>query len=129
MAAEAWLLQTCATLLVQQSTIRPGIPASVRHARILIDDDPTAPISLSDLAEASGLSRYQVLRAFSQWMGLTPHAYIVQRRLNMARRFIGTGMPLADAAAASGFSDQSHMTRLFTRFFGFSPGMLAAGRR
>lgn len=127
MAAEAWLLETCATLLLQHAaTPKPGIPASIRHARTLIDDDPTAPVSLSDLAEASGLSRYQLLRAFSQGVGLTPHAYLIQRRLNMARRLIRNGMPLAEAAAASGFADQSHMTRLFTRFFGFSPGRLAA---
>ncbi|WP_075290914.1 AraC family transcriptional regulator [Pararhizobium arenae] len=125
MAAEEWLLETCATLLLRRAAT-PGVPASVRHARALIDDDPAVAVSLADLAEASGLSRYQILRAFTQATGLTPHAYIIQRRLSMARRLIREGTPLAEAAATSGFSDQSHMTRLFARFFGFSPGALAA---
>ena len=130
MVAETWLLETCATLLLPRSTgAKTGMPATIRHARALIDDDPASLVSLSDLADASGLSRYQVLRAFSRWLGLTPHAYILQRRLNMARRLIGNGVPLAEAAAVSGFADQAHMTRLFVRFFGISPGVLAAGSR
>ena len=96
-------------------------PAAIRHARSLIDDDPAATLSLADLATASGLSRYQVLRAFARATGLTPHAYQMQRRLLLARQLIRHGMALADAAATSGFADQSHMTRLFVRTYGVSP--------
>ncbi|MFJ3461149.1 AraC family ligand binding domain-containing protein [Achromobacter spanius] len=108
---------------------REGIPASLRHAISLIDDDPAAALSLADLAGASGLSRYQVLRAFSRATGLTPHAYQMQRRLLLARRLIRQGMALAGAAASAGFADQSHMTRLFVRAYGVSPHRyaLAAG--
>jgi AraC-like DNA-binding protein len=97
-------------------------PDAIRHARALIDDDPAASLSLADLAAASGLSRYQVLRAFA-------HAYQVQRRLLLARSLIRQGSALADAAAAVGFADQSHMTRLFVRAYGVSPRRyaLAAG--
>ncbi|MNW13279.1 Virulence regulon transcriptional activator VirF [compost metagenome] len=52
---------------------------------------------------------------------MTPHAYQIQRRLLLARQLIRRGMTLADAAAASGFADQSHMTRLFVRTYGVSP--------
>lgn len=108
---------------------RHGVPGSIRHARGLIDDDPAAALSLADLACASGLSRYQVLRAFARATGLTPHAYQMQRRLQLARQLIRQGMTLADAAAQGGFADQSHMTRLFVRTYGVSPGhyALAAG--
>lgn len=106
-----------------------GAPGAIRHARGLIDDDPAAALSLADLAAASGLSRYQVLRAFARATGLTPHAYQMQRRLLLARQLIRQGLPLADAAVLGGFSDQSHMTRLFVRAYGVSPGRyaLAAG--
>ncbi|MGE8690131.1 MAG: AraC family ligand binding domain-containing protein [Achromobacter sp.] len=106
-----------------------AVPDAIRHARGLIDDDPAAALSLADLAAASGLSRYQVLRAFARATGLTPHAYQMQRRLLLARSLIRQGTPLADAAAAGGFADQSHMTRLFVRAYGVSPGRyaLAAG--
>ncbi|MCW0208049.1 MAG: AraC family transcriptional regulator [Achromobacter sp.] len=106
-----------------------AVPEAIRHARGLIDDDPAAALSLADLAAASGLSRYQVLRAFARATGLTPHAYQMQRRLLLARGLIRQGTALADAAAAGGFADQSHMTRLFVRAYGVSPGRyaLAAG--
>jgi len=96
-------------------------PQSILTAQELIDCDPTAAISLSDLARASRLSRFQVLRGFAKATGLTPHAYLVQRRIHLARRLIAGGAPLAEAAVASGFVDQSHMTRVFVRKYGLSP--------
>jgi AraC-like DNA-binding protein len=98
----------------------------IAKAQSMIDDDPAALITLTDLAEASGLGRFQLLRGFARATGLTPHAYIVQRRVEFARRLIDAGTPLADAAAASGFSDQSHMTRAFGKRFGWTPGAYAA---
>jgi AraC-like DNA-binding protein len=50
----------------------------------------------------------------------------MQRRIDLARRLIANGSPLADAAVTSGFADQSHMTRLFVRKYGLSPGAYAA---
>ena len=97
------------------------IPKGIFIAKNLIDDSPEAPIALSDLAQVSGLSRFQVLRGFVRATGLTPHAYLVQRRINIARRLIAHGTALAEAAAASGFADQSHMTRIFVRNYGISP--------
>ncbi|WP_353643611.1 AraC family transcriptional regulator [Mesorhizobium sp. WSM2239] len=102
-----------------------SVPDAISMARSRIDDDPTATVTLSDLARDSGLSRFQLLRAFARATGLTPHAYLVQRRVDAARRLIRRGTPLAEAAAACGFSDQSHMTRIFTRKYGISPGAYA----
>jgi AraC-like DNA-binding protein len=66
-----------------------------------------------------------VVRAFSQATGMTPHAYLVQRRIGIVRRMIAKGTPLADAALAGGFADQSHMTRTFVRAYGLTPGAYA----
>lgn len=104
---------------------RTGAPAGIRHALDLIDDAPAAALSLADLARACGLSRFQVLRAFQRATGMTPHAYQMQRRLLLARRLLRQGLALADTAAAAGFADQSHMTRLFSRAYGVSPGRYA----
>ncbi|EJK79445.1 AraC family transcriptional regulator [Agrobacterium rhizogenes] len=103
-----------------------AIPAAIRRARDLIEDDPSAPLTLAELADTCGLSHFQFLRAFTKATGLTPHAYLLQRRIHEARRLIAVGTPLAEAAFASGFADQSHMTRLFVRNFGISPGVYAA---
>lgn len=101
------------------------VPPAMRRAQSLIDDDPTAAVTLSVLAQAAGLSRFQVVRGFSKSFGLTPHAYLVQRRIDLARRLIARGVPLAEAAAEGGFADQSHMTRIFVRKYGISPGAYA----
>ena len=100
---------------------RQPVPDAISVARTLIDDDPAAPVTLADLVRESGLSRFQVLRGFVRATGLTPHAYLVQRRIDLARRLIARGMSLAEAAAAGGFADQSHMTRIFVRKYGVSP--------
>ncbi len=106
----------------------PAIPKVIERAKSCMDDAPAAPVTLGALAQLCGLSRFQLLRSFTRATGLTPHAYLVQRRLHMARRIIRGGGDLAEAAAASGFADQSHMTRLFVRAYGMTPGRYAASR-
>ncbi|MGO7786948.1 AraC family transcriptional regulator [Rhizobium ruizarguesonis] len=124
---EELLLQLVADVMRERSGTegRPLVPASIRAARNLIDDDPLAAVSLADLSRESGLSRFQVLRGFAKATGLTPHAYLVQARIHIARRLIAQGMPLAEAAFASGFADQSHMTRVFVSKYGLSPRLYA----
>lgn len=106
-----------------------GVPRAIARARQRLDDDPAGPVALADLAGECGLSRYQLLRGFSRATGLTPHAYLMQRRLVLARGLIAVGLPLAEAAVAAGFADQSHMTRLFSRTFGMPPGAYARAVR
>ena len=93
-------------------------------ARVLeqIRSEAGLPLALSDYATTSGLSRYQILRHFSAEVGATPHAYLVQHRVKIARRAIAGGASLVDAALSAGFADQSHMTRAFARQIGISPG-------
>ena len=122
---EELLLMLLAQLVHELPRGLQSVPLTIRNAQGLIDDDPAAPVTLADLARESGLSRFQVLRGFVRATGLTPHAYLVQRRIHAARRLIARGTPLAEAAAASGFADQSHMTRIFVRNYGISPGAYA----
>lgn len=128
--------EECLFLMLEQlaeniETVKkpPSVPKAIAAARSKIDDGPAAPITLDDLARLCGISRFQVLRGFARATGLTPHAYIIQRRLQLAKRLISRGIDLAEAAASSGFADQSHMTRLFVRTYGMSPGYYAVARR
>lgn len=125
MGSDEALLLFLGGLLQTKPEARRSVPAGIASARALIDDDPAAALSLTVLAREAGLSRYQFLRSFARATGLTPHAYLMQRRIHRARQLIGRGVRLAEAAASSGFSDQSHMTRLFVRSFGMSPGLYA----
>jgi AraC-like DNA-binding protein len=106
----------------------PSPPAAIHRGRQLLDDDPASAVTLADLAQECGLSRFQVLRGFVRATGLTPHAYLMQRRVELARSLIASGAGLADAALAAGFADQSHMTRLFKRTHGYPPGVYLQSR-
>lgn len=98
---------------------------SVTRAMQVLQDDPSRPVTLAALANLSGLSRFHFLRSFARATGLTPHAFRLQARLHLARRLILAGQPLAAVAAEAGFADQSHLTRLFTRSYGMTPGRYA----
>ena len=120
---EEALLALAARLLGPSlSETTAAIGAGVRAARERIDDAPAEPQALASLAATAGLSRYQFLRAFTRLTGLPPHAYLLQRRVHNARQLVRAGQSLAEAAAASGFADQSHMTRCFVRTWGLTPG-------
>jgi AraC-like DNA-binding protein len=123
--SESALLALTARLLRPSPAESLAVSAGVTTARERIDDDPAAAPTLADLAIDAGMSRYQFLRAFTRLTGLPPHAYLLQRRVQRARQLVRGGLPLAEAAAASGFADQSHMTRCFTRSFGLTPGAFA----
>ncbi len=103
--------------------------ARIKQAKALLDDAPEISHSLDDLAHAARLSKFQTLRDFTRATGLTPHAYLIQRRIDVARNLIQSGKPLADIAHATGFADQSHLNRHFVRAFGLTPGRYARAVR
>jgi AraC-like DNA-binding protein len=125
LACEESLVEACALLMARYGTARPSgeaPPGDVRQVHDRLADDPFDPPTLADMAKMAGLSRYQVLRRFESVYGLPPHAWLLRQRAERARALIRDGSSLAEAAASSGFSDQSHMTRIFVRQFGFTPG-------
>ncbi len=83
-------------------------------------------MTLAELAGLSGVSRFQLLRGFARSVGTTPHAYLVQQRVRLARRLLAAGSGPAAAAAEAGFADQSHMTRAFVRQYGVTPARYRA---
>ena len=123
------LLRTLAYLLRRYGTRpRPAPPASpaVAMARRRLDDTPEIPATLAELAALSGVSRFQLLRGFARETGTTPHAYLLQRRVRLARQLLIAGRAPAEAAQDAGFVDQSHMTRAFRRQFGVTPARYQA---
>jgi AraC-like DNA-binding protein len=125
LACEESLVEAAALLMARHGTARLRIDAAsqdLRRVRDRLADAPAAPPSLAEMAAMTGLSRYQLLRRFEKAYGMPPHAWLLSRRAESALRLIGSGHALADAAAASGFADQSHMTRIFVRHYGFTPG-------
>jgi len=112
----------------RDSAAEPACGRAVRLARAHLD--AAAPVSSAALERLTGLSRFALTRHFRKCLGTSPHRYAVMRRLERARRMIGGGARLAEAAAATGFSDQAHMTRQFRSAYGLAPGQwrVLAGR-
>lgn len=79
-------------------------------------------VSLQELADMAGMSRYQMIRMFRAATGLTPHAWQVNQAINRARERLQAGDALARVAADLGFADQSHFQRLFKAHTGTTPG-------
>jgi len=77
---------------------------------------------LRELAETAELSSFHFARLFKQSTGISPHQYILQRRLERAKELLGKpAMSLSDISLQSGFADQSHFTNVFRRFVGVTP--------
>lgn len=81
--------------------------------------------SLDYIAERVSLHPVYLSRLFRQATGLPPHSYLNSFRLQIAKNRLRAGVGLADIAADLGFADQSHLTRLFKRSFGITPGAYA----
>ena len=92
------------------------------RARDLMDEDISTALASSELEIASGMDRFSLNRHFKALYGTSPHRYHLMRRLEKARQMINAGEPIADAAIATGFFDQSHLNRHFRKCFGMTPG-------
>ncbi|TDD69381.1 AraC family transcriptional regulator [Actinomadura darangshiensis] len=85
-------------------------------------DELLDPPTLAEVAADLDLSRYQLLRAFRDAMGMPPYAWLAQHRVARARALLDAGHRPAEAAALVGFADQAHLTRWFRRVVGVTPG-------
>jgi AraC-like DNA-binding protein len=102
-----------------------GEHAAVRRARLHLQERWDQPVSLAELADVAGLSRFELIRRFRRQNGLTPHAFQRDLRVDRARGMLGEGVPAAAVAAACGFADQPHLSRVFKRMVGVTPGAYA----
>ena len=129
LAGEENLLRSLICLLRRHGMARPLFARrspSVAKAIRRLDSAVDEQVSLADLAALSGVSRFQLLRGFAREVGITPHAYLIQRRVRLARRLLACGQTPAQAAIQAGFADQSHMTRAFVRQVGITPSRYRA---
>lgn len=95
--------------------------AAIRRAREFIRENFRENIKLQDLAEIAGLSAFHLNRAFSAQVGLPPHKFQNQLRIEKACNLIAHKKSFAEIAASTGFADQSHFNRFFKRYVGVTP--------
>jgi len=103
------------------------IPAAPRDSHLagrvqaLMIDRHGEELTLDEMSASVGLTPFQLIGLFKRATGLTPHAYLTQVRLKAALAGLRAGTPIAEAALAAGFCDQSALNRHFKRCFGITP--------
>jgi AraC family transcriptional regulator len=112
-----------------------GLGRTAGHSRPVADalrfihENYASELSLNAIAEAAHLSPFHLARLFKQALGVSPHQYLIQVRVNSARALLSAGSgerSLAEVASAVGFADQSHLTRHFKRIMGVTPRQFRA---
>ena len=125
------LLRQCAAVAFfdqVQSSFDPAMPVEreenhkLERAAEYISDNCTAALKLEDICGAAGLSPSYLIRAFRKRYGMTPHVYLMNRRVQLARGLLKSGGAIADIALATGFADQAHFQRIFKQFLAATPG-------
>jgi AraC-like DNA-binding protein len=101
---------------------------AVERARQALDAHCTRVVHSRELESVTGLTRYDLARQFRATLGTSPYRYLLMRRLDVARRHMDRGRPLAEVACDAGFADQAHFTRTFKAAFGLTPGRYRAMR-
>ncbi|VVD90823.1 AraC family transcriptional regulator [Pandoraea aquatica] len=79
-------------------------------------------LTLAQISEAAGLSASYLTRAFRAQFGLTPHAFLMNQRIQYARARLRRGHAIAEVALDAGFADQAHFQRTFKQFLAATPG-------
>ncbi|MCW0232530.1 MAG: AraC family transcriptional regulator [Ferrovibrio sp.] len=105
-----------------------GIPDLLRRLIAEMQERHTERLTLTELGASFDLSSFQLIRLFRQATGLTPHAYLTQIRLKAVLRHLRVGLPIAEAAVAAGFFDQSALNRHFRRIYGITPRQFVAAQ-
>jgi len=107
---------------IQPSKIT-SVPKESKLSQIkeYMDQHFNEPIQLDDLAEISDMSKFSILRKFKTQFKVSPHAYLINKRINHAKQLLINGETVAATAVTCGFFDQSHFVKAFRQYVGIAP--------
>jgi AraC-like DNA-binding protein len=103
----------------------PKDPRLADQLRQLLDARVFETVTLSAAGSILEASPTHLVRSFTGAYGISPHAYVISRRIDSARRRLLDGQPAATVAIETGFHDQAHLSRHFTHHVGTTPGRFA----
>lgn len=128
LAREQAVVELATALQARAGVPRVAPEASAGLARVaaLLTECCHQPFSLAELCAAAGLSEAHLVRSFKRRYGMTPHAFLIDRRLQRSRQELRRGRAIADVAAEFGFADQAHLQRTFRRVWATTPGRYRA---
>ena len=128
--ADEAMIQLLGRILMRHGRLsRPDKPVreqrAVSRAKDYLMANLAENVDLVTLANVARLSRSHLIRAFKHETGLTPHAFVIDQRVRLARKLLLGGNLPVTVAHAAGFADQAHMTRAFKARIGVTPGTFA----
>ena len=94
----------------------------LERAADFIREHCTEMLNLDDICAAAQLSPSYLIRTFKHHYGMTPHAFLVNQRIQFARERLRSGQLIADVALEAGFADQAHFQRAFKQHLAATPG-------
>lgn len=104
----------------------PSLTRDANHKLIraaeFISENFTRSLKLDEICAAADLSASYLIRSFNQQYGMTPHTYLINRRIQYSREQLRRGRTIADVALDAGFADQAHFQRAFKQFLAATPG-------
>ncbi|HEX7247055.1 MAG TPA: AraC family transcriptional regulator [Actinomycetota bacterium] len=100
--------------------------AAASALRDLLDTHMFETFTLAEASTVIGTSATGLVRSFTRAFGIAPHQHVIARRIEVARKRLLDGEPVATVAVAVGFHDQAHLTRHFKRHVGTTPARFAA---
>jgi AraC-like DNA-binding protein len=124
LAKESAMLEFLIQLHQEFDTVKLDLKSNHRLSRAAdyIAAHCVEDIALQDICAASQLSRSYLIRAFKQRYGMTPHAFLLNQRVQRAQGLLKKGRAIVDVAADCGFADQAHFQRVFKRHVAITPG-------
>lgn len=101
----------------------PTIPHKINETKEFIEENYAQKLSLAELSVFAETNQYTFIRLFTKYFGLTPFQYLITTRINQAKRLLKSDISITEIAMETGFSDQSHFTRVFKAQIGVTPKM------
>ncbi|CCH49166.1 helix-turn-helix domain-containing protein [Pseudodesulfovibrio piezophilus] len=130
---ESLLVQGIADILVRYGELSgreqdsPGGEGAVEAIKQYLTSHLESKVNLDTLSDIAHVSRYHLLRLFHAKVGLPPHTYQNQLRVDLGKRLLATGTSISQVAQEAGFVDQSHFSRVFRQFTGATPRQYQRG--
>jgi AraC-like DNA-binding protein len=125
---EETLLHLLVSLLLSHAEDAGALPQlgwehpAIKRTKAYLQAHYTQEVALQELSDVVNLSPFHLARVFQQAVGLPPHAYQTQLRLERAKTLLAQGYDVGYVAHETGFFDQSHFTQQFKRHFLVTPG-------
>lgn len=107
--------------LAARTSTRVELHKRIAHAKAIMDEAPESVSTIAALAREAALSEFHFMRCFRQLFGMSPHQYLIRRRILKAAQLLADHLPVSEVALRCGFSDVQAFSKAFRKQYGYAP--------